>query len=65
MTKLPAVIADPNQRPDPRFYQLAAYLLRGHSVKDYHWARDHLAVGMWMAARNTLDYILDEPRHRY
>jgi hypothetical protein len=64
MTKLPAVIADPNQRPDPRFYQLASYLLRGHSVKHYHWTRDILAIAMWMEARNTLDCILEEPRPR-
>jgi hypothetical protein len=33
-------------------------MLRGHSIHNYHWARDFLAAAIWMEARNMLDYIV-------
>jgi hypothetical protein len=60
MNKLPSITADPPQPPDPRFYELASYLLRGHSVRHYHWVRDHVAIAMWMAAANTLDDMFEK-----
>jgi hypothetical protein len=56
-TNLPA-LRDAEPRPDARCYELATHMLRGHSIPHYHWARDFLAVAIWMEAKNTLDFIL-------
>jgi hypothetical protein len=58
MTTLPAVIPDQGQRPNHRCYELAAAMLRGHSIQNHHWARDFLAAAIWTEARNMLDYIV-------
>jgi hypothetical protein len=58
MTTLPAVIPDQEQGPNHRCYELAAAMLRDHSIQNYHWARDFLAAAIWTEARNTLDYIV-------
>lgn len=62
-TNLPALVHahDAERRPDPRFYDLARAMLRGHPDHNCYENRGLLAVAMWMEARNTLDHILAQP----
>ena len=58
MTTLPAVIPDQEQGPNHRCYELAAAMLRDHSIQNYHSGPRLFGRGDLDEARNTLDYIV-------